>query len=165
MTKRAWGWPVGITALLTVFVGGNLFMMHVAGSDPAFAVEPDYYKKAVAFDSTMDVERRSLALGWHARARVETDGAGHTVIVSLTDATARPVTGADVVVQARFNARANDIVTDTLTETSAGEYTARLQAGHAGEWEIRTDARRGTEHFIAIARTDVRTVPLAAPAP
>lgn len=165
MTKRAWGWPVGITALLTVFVGGNLFMMHVAGSDPAFAVEPDYYRKAVAFDSTMEVERRSLALGWHARARIETAGAGHTVIVSLSDANAQPVTGAAVVVQARFNARANDIVTDTLTETSAGEYSAPLQAGHAGEWEIRTDVRRGAERFIASVRTDVRVTRAAGPAP
>ncbi len=161
MKKGSWGWPLGITLLLATFVGSNLFLMHVAGSDPSFAIEPDYYKKAIAFDSTMAEERRSNTLGWHAEARIDAMHATHTVIVALTDAQQKPLTGAVVVVHARFNARANDVVADTLTETPAGVYSAPLVASHAGEWEVQIDARRGSAHFMTSVRTDVRIAAVA----
>ena len=151
MKGKAWGWPVGITLLLTVFVGGNLMMMHVAGNDPSFAVEPDYYKKAVAFDSTMAEEQRSVALRWTAAAAI----ARGTLVVTIVDSLLAPVTSANVTVQARFNARANEVLADTLVERSPGRYVAALDARHTGEWEVRIDARRGREHFVTSVRTEV----------
>ncbi|CAN5138016.1 FixH family protein [soil metagenome] len=154
--KPGAAWPIGIVAILAVFVGGNLFMMRIANDDPSMAIEPDYYRKAVGFDSTMAEERRSAALGWSAQTKIAgSDSApGATVRVWLRDAAHQPVEGAKVTIVARFNARANDTIVDTLTERATGEYAAPLRVSHAGEWEVLVTAERGTSRFTASTRTD-----------
>ena len=147
-------WPVGITVLLTVFVAANLIVMRVAGADPSFAVEPDYYQKAVEFDSTLDLERRSAALGWSAMSAIASDSAGATLTVTLRDARARPVAGASVTVAARYVARANDVRSATLREVTPGTYAAPLDAPHAGQWEVRVSATRGPDRFFANTRAE-----------
>ena len=54
--SRLWPWAIGAVLLITV--AANLALFHVAGSDPSFVIEPDYYAKAVAWDSTMAQTRR-----------------------------------------------------------------------------------------------------------
>lgn len=152
--KRGLGWPIGITAILVVFVVANLLVMRLANDDPAFAIEPDYYNKAVAFDSTMATERRSAALGWSASATIAQGNAGPMVTVTLADARQRPIIGASVTIDARFNARANDVLTATLREAEPGQYTAPLAVRHAGQWEVRIIARRGTDRFVASTRAE-----------
>jgi len=159
--KPGMAWPIGIVVILTVFVAANLAVMRLANSDPSFAIEPDYYSKAVAFDSTMAIERRSAALGWTASA-VVAPAAGTrqaAVRVTLADAARQPVRGASVSITARYNARANDVLSATLREDAPGEYDAPLAVGHAGQWEVRIDAVRGAEHFTASTRTDVPRSP------
>src|SRR4051812_3654125 len=94
-------WPIGITVILLGFAAANLAMMRVARNDPAFAVEPDYYRKAVGFDSTMAQERQTLALGWVASSRIERVDRISTVAVILRDSLGEPVRGAAVSVRAR----------------------------------------------------------------
>jgi nitrogen fixation protein FixH len=148
-------WPLGIALLLAGFVVVNLLLMRLAGNDPSFAVEPDYYRKAVGFDSTMAQDRRSLALGWRAAsALVPSTGSGWRVNVTLTDSVRQPVAGATVTVSARYNARANDIVLATLHETAPGLYSAPLAVSHGGEWEVGVDATRGAEHFVVSTRAE-----------
>lgn len=147
--KRDAAWPVGIVLLLATFVAANLFVMRIAGADPSFAVEPDYYQKAVGFDSTMALTARSNALGWTARAGLTSD----SVTVHLIDARARPATGATVTISARFNARAADVHVATLIEGEPGRYVAPLTTAHAGEWEVRVDASRGIDRFVTSLRT------------
>lgn len=155
--KPGMGWPIGISAILAAFVIGNLALMRLANDDPAMAIEPDYYKKAVAFDSTLAQEKRSAALGWAASTTIASvDGSrGPIVTVSLADAAQVAVQGATVTVTARYNARANDVLTDTLREASPGQYRARLAVTHAGQWEVRIDAVRGAEHFMTSTRAEV----------
>ena len=155
--KPGMGWPIGIVAILVAFVVGNLALMRLAGSDPAMAIEPDYYKKAVAFDSTMAQEKRSALLGWTATTTITPDtGAGGMVVsVALVDAAHAPVKGASVAITARYNARANDVLSDTLHEAAPGQYRAPLAVTHAGQWEVRIDAVRGTEHFMESTRAEV----------
>ena len=75
--KPSTRWPLGITALLALFVGVNVYLMRVANDDPSFSVEPDYYHKAVVFDSTIAQERRNVVLGWRASTSIDPDaGAG-----------------------------------------------------------------------------------------
>lgn len=140
--KSGIGWPIGVACILGATIIGNFAVMRIAKSDPAFAVEPDYYRKAVEFDSTMAQERRNLALGWQVAATMdpitETDSA--RVIVTLRDAEATVVEGAQVAVMARFNARANDTLTAVLSEQAPGRYETTLPVSHAGEWEVRVDA-------------------------
>jgi nitrogen fixation protein FixH len=165
--KPGMGWPIGVATLLGVTVLANLWVMRVATNDPSFAIEPDYYQKAVAFDSTMADARRSLTLGWTATSTiVASDSVGRpTVTVTIVDARQAPVEGATVNVVALANARANDILTATLRDIGGGRYQGSLAAQFMGLWEVRVDAVRGTEHFVASTRTtlaqsvDPRTAP------
>ncbi|MBL0937569.1 MAG: FixH family protein [Gemmatimonadaceae bacterium] len=147
--KPGIGWPIGISCILGATIIGNLTVMRIAKSDPAFAIEPDYYRKAVQYDSTMAQERRNIALGWQVVAQVEPINANDSarVVVTLNGPDATPLTHARVAVMARFNARANDTLTAVLTEQVDGQYVTTLPIGHVGEWEIRVDARRDQSHW------------------
>jgi nitrogen fixation protein FixH len=155
--KQGMGWPIGVAVVLGATVIGNLIMMKVANGDPSMAIEPNYYAKAVTFDSTIAEERRSVALGWTATSSIATtDSTGtRTVTVTIADAQQQPVRGARVSVTALFNARANDVLSATLTEDAPGQYVAPLAAKYPGQWEVRVDAVRGGEHFVASTRTEV----------
>jgi nitrogen fixation protein FixH len=155
--KPGAGWPIGIAVILGATVVANLVVMRVATNDPSFAIEPDYYKKAVAFDSTIAEERRSNALGWTATSTiVASDSAGRpTLTVRLLDAQRRPVQGATMKAVALANVRANDLVSVALTEAAPGEYAARLGARISGQWEVRVDAVRGADHFTTSTRADI----------
>jgi len=163
--KPGMGWPIGIVVVLAATVAANIVVMRVASSDAAFAVEPDYYKKAVAFDSTMATERRSNALGWSARSSiVASDSIGRPMLtVTLVDAQGQPLQGATVNVTALANARANDILSAALHETAPGQYQARLSAKFAGLWEVRIDAVRGADRFVTSTRTDVANTTASTP--
>lgn len=152
--KSGIAWPIGITAILGATVAANLFVMRLASNDPAFAVEPDYYRKAVQYDSTMAQERRNLALGWQATTVLDsvTAGTATRVRIQLHDAGAAPVTGATVSLMARFNARANDTLTATLMEGAPGNYITTLPIRTPGEWEVRIDAVRDSARYTTSQR-------------
>lgn len=152
--KRATRWPLAITAVLTVFVAVNVALFRVAGDDPSFAVEPDYYARAVNWDSTMAQARRNHTLGWRlAPSLGPVSNASAVLRVSLTDSTGNPIEGATVRVAALFNARASAVIHSTLAH-DGGEYVARLPMRHAGLWELRFDVTRGGQHFTATSRLD-----------
>jgi nitrogen fixation protein FixH len=152
--KAGMGWPIGITVILGATVAANLVMMRIANNDPSFSVEPDYYKKAVFYDSTMAQARRNLDLGWGVQAFVDSIVAGQPtrLRVVLRDEQALPLLGATVQATVLFNARANDLTTATLTDEGAGVYTASVPINTPGEWEVRVNATRDTSHFTSSTR-------------
>ena len=95
--QSGWWWPWFVVALLVATAAGQGIMYYEATHDPTFAIEPDYYNKAVAYDSAMLRERETIALGWHPigtmTAASPTDAA---VRVVLTDSLGLPVVGARV---------------------------------------------------------------------
>lgn len=155
--KQGMGWPIGVASILALTVAANIVVMRIASDDPSFSVEPDYYRKAVNFDATMAQERTNLALGWGFDAAIDSIGDGqHTRLsVRLRDAAASPLRGARVAVMARFNARANDTLTAVLEERTPGTYVATLPIAHPGEWEVRVDARQGSQRFSTSSRVMV----------
>ena len=152
--KAGAGWPIGITAILGATVAANLVMMRVANNDPSFAVEPDYYRKAVFFDSTMAQTRRNRDLGWSAQTVADSivPGRPTRLRVLLRDEAAQPVLGAQVAATVLFNARANDLTTTTLRDEGAGVYTTSVPINTPGEWEVRVNATRDTSHFTSSTR-------------
>ena len=152
--KAGMGWPIGITVILGATVAANLVMMRIANNDPSFSVEPDYYKKAVFYDSTMAQARRNLDLGWGVQAFVDSIVAGQPtrLRVVLRDEQALPLLGATVQATVLFNARANDLTTATLTDEGAGVYTATMPINAPGEWEVRVNVTRDTSHFTSSTR-------------
>ena len=63
--RKGWLWPVLVVGLLLVSVTANLVILFVATNDPSFAVEKDYYTKAVNWDEKRAQDARNLALGWN----------------------------------------------------------------------------------------------------
>lgn len=154
--KRGTGWPIAIAAILGITVVANFAVLYVAGNDPSFVVEPDYYQKAVHYDDEMAQEQRNQQLGWLLTPSVAPlRPAGADVTVRLTDARGIPLTGVHVRVAAVYNARAADVLDTTLSPRPDSEYVGHLPMRHAGEWELRFEAVRGPERFTAVRRVDV----------
>lgn len=147
-------WPIGITAMLAATVAGNLVMMRIANNDPSFAVEPDYYRQAVLYDSTMAQTQRNRDLGWQVQVVADSIRPGRPtrLQVTLRDAQTQPVTDAIVEATVLFNARANDRTTARLLPDGSGGYTASVPINTPGQWEVRVRARRDTAHFTASTR-------------
>lgn len=161
MTRNGRLWPWAIVLVLGLTVGGNLWVMRVAGSDPSFAIEPDYYQQAIDWDSTMAQTTRNDALGWALTAQISPPlASGATEVVAmLRDASGAPLTGATVRVAASHNARGTEILTAELTDAGDGRYVATIPAARRGLWELRFEAARNGEQFTATVRTDTTRDP------
>lgn len=161
MTRRGQLWPWAMAALLGATVAGNIWVMRIAGADPSFAIEPDYYRKAVDWDSTRAQASRNAGLGWVLEARLQPpDARGQaTLTARLVDAGGRPVSDATLRVEATHNARATEILAADLAPTGTGDYAATLPATRRGLWELRFEARRGEDRFTATLRTDTTRDP------
>lgn len=153
--KRGIGWPIGVVAILAATVGLNIYIYRVANDDPSFAIEPNYYQKAVHWDSTMDQMRANQTLGWHVAPTLGqfTPQSGARLQVTVTDAAGAVIQGATVRVAAFFNARANDVIDETLVRDSAG-YAVTLPVKYAGVWELQFDVQHGGQRFTSTSRVE-----------
>lgn len=155
--KKGWYWPFLLVGLLASGVGVNLYFMSCAISDPSFAVEPDYYAKAIAWDAHQAQARDNAELGWTLELAVAPadSGTGRArVVASLLDRDGLPVPGLTVGLEAFHNARASQVVRSELVETAEHAYEADVAVSRPGFWEFRVAATRGTEVFTAIVDQD-----------
>jgi nitrogen fixation protein FixH len=146
-------WPIALAGVLAVSAAANLVVVAVAVRDPSFAVERDYYRKALAWDETMAQEQRNVELGWHVDATLVTLGRPRhdaRLDVRVADADGRPIDGARVTVEALHNARANDLFAPLLTAQDAGRYTGSLPGARRGLWELRIRVARGAAVFTTV---------------
>jgi nitrogen fixation protein FixH len=128
--------------------------------DPSFALESDYYRKAVSWDAQRELDRESAALGW--QAQLEASPAEHTtrLRVQLKDASGDALTGSSVRVQAFANARAARQFEVALAETAHGIYEGELPSPASGLWEFRLEAARSTARFAKSVRLSVESASL-----
>jgi hypothetical protein len=52
-----------VVTALGLTVGGNIWVAVIASDDPSFAIEENYYQRALQFDAQRGVEQRSDRLG------------------------------------------------------------------------------------------------------
>jgi len=147
--------PVALLLASTLGVGSlALIAMH----DPNFALEPDYYKKALHWDQTQAQAGENRRLGYHVAAepRVVLDAANQAALFfTLTDANGNPVSGATVHADAFANAFSGEINALTLEERAPGVYAVTLTARHVGLWEFRLVVQSGSERFTTTVRRDL----------
>jgi nitrogen fixation protein FixH len=147
MTAARW-WPAALVAVLAVTVVANVALLWKANSDPSFAVEPDYYQRAVHWDSTIAQRQRSDALHWRAAARLAPPDDGEaTIFVTLTTRDGAPVDSADVRAEASHNARGADVYQVRLLASGPGLYAARIPSRAQGLWRVDLTATRGPDRF------------------
>lgn len=166
--KRGAYWPWLLTLALLFTVSANVVMLFAANSDRnGSVVEPDYYRKAVAWDSTMARRAASDRLGWHATATVERSVAGVAsageVVVRIADAAGAAVQGATVTATLIHNLDAGHPTVLSLREAPGGGYAARAPIAHPGRWEVRIEAERAGARFLATEIVDAREGPREGP--
>lgn len=155
--KRGMQWPIAIAAILVLSSAGQILFAIVASRDQAFAVESDYYEKAVRWDDEIAQRRENSVLRWTVTPTLRL-GAGSgdgALAVELRDSAGRAITGATVKVLAMHNARASRQLSATLSEVGDGAYHAPLPAQRPGEWELRFSVQRGGERFTVSERVAV----------
>lgn len=155
-------WPAAVVGALVVTVGANIAIFVLANDGDRAAVEPHYYERAVAWDSTMAEEARSAATGWEATVTLSPAGAsrdGAVLRVRLVDRESRPVDGAIVRVEAIHNLDEGRRVSAVLGPRGNGAYEDRVPLERRGLWELRLRADRGSEHYEADLRRDLADGP------
>lgn len=152
--KPAAAWPLALAGVLALTVVANVAMLAAANAPGGTRVEPDYYRRALAWDSTQAERARSAALGWRADAAFTHAG---ELALALRDAADHPVTGARVEVLAIHNLEPGPPVAWSLGEVAPGSYGARVRPGRAGRWELRVRATRAAEVFTAVLHADLAT--------
>ncbi len=167
MAGKGWFWPCAIVALLVASAGANIGLMLVASRDASFAVEPDYYRKAVEWDRTMAQEATNDALGWSLSARFAADGraTGGRLVIRVLDRSGAALTGARVAVHAFPSARASQIFRAALDAEGAGVYSIAMAPGPAGLWEVRVTVTRGADVFTRALGAERREPAVAATTP
>jgi nitrogen fixation protein FixH len=153
-------WPAFIAGALALQVLASLVTIYLATSNPSYAVEDDYYRKALAWDAKRAQDHRNLELGWTLRFEITSATvAGDRAVLSvdLGDAAGSPVDGALLDVEAFHNARADDLLRARLDGHGNGRYSAPLPITRQGVWELRFVAERGDDRFT---HTETRYVAL-----
>lgn len=161
--KSGWYWPWLLVLGMSGIVGVNVWMLVVASGDAnGSVVEPDYYRKAVAWDSTMAVRAASERLGWRTELSLTgASGAPASLEVRLADASGAGIAGAAVTATLIHNADAARHVDVRLRDLGDGRYAAEPALAHPGLWEVRIEATRGTAHFAETRHTDLAVRPAA----
>ncbi len=153
--KSLWAWvPVVLLGSMLCGLGA---LAYIATGDPHFALEPDYYDKAVHWDRARGEQRESDASGVKAELAPLVIGAdGRALVrVALVDAARKPLRGARVRIEAFPNAYATRLVRLELRESEPGVYVASLERPIAGLWELRLEAADGGRRFREVLRRDV----------
>ncbi len=129
--------PVVLLGFLMSIVGA---MVVISTNDPNFAVEPDYYQKAVDWDKKRAQDAENERLGWKVSWTFEAasvQGGDDNVGLQLDDAEGAPLEGAIVSIEAFHNAHAAEIQSVSLRDEGAGRYRGKLRLSRSGVWEFR----------------------------
>ena len=145
-TKAAWLWPLGVIGILMVSFTICGITIFAATTDDSYAIENDYYARAVAWDDTAAQRERNKELGWTAQAVVRESG---PIEITLLDAAGEPVTGGLVNATVFHHAARRDALDRQFTETAPGVYTTNLEAVRSGLWQLRLTAQANGERFTA----------------
>jgi len=154
------GWPAVIIGALALHVVVSLVTVWVATSNPSYAVEENYYQKAIHWDDKRAQDGRNIALGWKIAfdvVRSETAGQPATLELRLTDRSENPLPAAGVAVEAFHNTRAGEILRARMVTGHDGRCSAPLAVHRTGVWEFRFVVERGADRFT---HTETRYLPL-----
>jgi len=143
---RAWVWPLGVVGMLCVSLTVCAITVVAAVGDPSYAVEPDYYQRAVDWDKQQAMLATSQALGWNTEFGLDlTSG---EIVITLTDSLDRPLEGAVARALVFHHARRNDAQELLLQPSEPGRYAAKVASPREGQWQVRLHVRRGPETYV-----------------
>ena len=148
-------WKFVPAGLLGAMLTGLVTMATIAADDPSFAVESDYYKKAIAWDRELDQQGTNARLA--RKVTLETRSSSERVAalaLRVADAGGAALDGAEVELEAFPNARAGERQRLVFTERRPGAYAAELALTRTGLWELRLTVTRGKDRTTHVLRVD-----------
>ena len=167
----AWSskWPLLVVALLGGHVLILVAVVMVATRDPSFAVVPNYYENAVAWDQQQAEKRESAKLGWQLKVTPadEVDLLNRRAITfMLTDASGAGVAGASLDVTCFHHSHATRPIRFSATTAADGQVTQWLTVRHAGFWDfacqaVAADGRKYVETVTLFVNPAMRSDELA----
>lgn len=155
---RSWLWPTVVIGVLALHAVALVVVVFIATRDPSFAVEPNHYQKALAWDGSAARLRASQQLGW--TASIQTDQASdelgrRRLTCRIVDKDGIAVVGATVRLVMFHHARAADRLEVSLSPEKDGTYAAVVPMKRKGLWECRVAARRGDSLFSTVVMQEV----------
>ncbi len=151
-------WPTIVVTVLLGNVALGVVLYRVANADSHFAIEPDYYRKALDWDATQVQARYNAALGWQVTPSMGPLVAGGPTPLTLdiVGADGRPLIGATATLEARQVAHAANVITATaVAEGRAGRLVAPVALEREGLWELRLTIDHAGQRFTEQLRLDV----------
>jgi hypothetical protein len=149
-------WAFVPAGLLCSMLAGLITLATIAADDPSFAVESDYYKKAVSWDRELEQQEENARLArqvtLEARSLPKRTAA---LALRVTDARGEPLNGADVRLEAFPNARSGERQRLVFTERLPGAYAVELPLTRAGLWELRLTVSRGKDRTTHVMRVEL----------
>lgn len=154
-------WPLIITGILVGNLVLGVFLIRIAADDQHFAVEPDYYQRALAWDTVQAQRSHNVALGWQLDATMDPIAPRGTtpLVLQLRDRAGIPLAAESATIEARPIAYAADAIFATATPRTHDSLREALHAelpiSREGLWEFRIAVRRGGDQFTATLRADL----------
>ncbi len=151
--STGWHWPLIIFGLLGSQMLIWFVMLFIALSDPTVAVEPDYYRKSLNWNDTIQQRADNQRLGWTIEFEIvepTTVGENRTLRCQLINIDGAPLEGAQITIEAFARARANNRLHLSMSEAGKGWYETTGDLRRDGLWELRTTVDRGPETFTDI---------------
>ena len=137
--RAALKWGAIIVGILGTSFTTGMVMLYVSATDPSFAVEPDYYNRALNWDEHAEQRRTNAELDWRIELQ---DQPGSTagmraLTATLTNRDGNPIEDATVGVIAFHNARSANRFEFPMTPAGGGVFSAEQPLARAGWWEFR----------------------------
>ncbi len=155
---RSWLWPTVIIGVLALHSVALVVVVFIATRDPSFAVEPNHYQKALAWDGSAARLRASQQLGWTVSIQTDSivDELGQRRLDLPHPRQGRHRGGWRQCALIIFHhARAADRLEVSLSPEKDGSYVALAPMKRKGLWECRITARRGDSLFNGVVMQDV----------
>ncbi len=152
--ERGLHWPVMLVCMFLVSASFVIVTAILGAGSGSHMVEPDYYARAVNWDSERERLEAAERLGWDVRVSasgVLNPTGTRLVSVLLFDSEGNPIEEAIVQVICFANTQAHDRIEVELPYTSAGQYQTRIQGMHTdGFWEFRVSIDALREQALVI---------------
>ncbi|ANM31614.1 hypothetical protein ABI59_21715 [Acidobacteria bacterium Mor1] len=154
-------WIGLVVGLLLLSVGIQAAMIVIASSDPSFALEPEYERKALEWDALKRERQQSEALGWEVKLRAlpATTRGQVELRLEAVDELGAAIDDARVHLEGFHNARLGDLRGWELPHQGDGLYSDLLPLQRAGVWEFRVRIERGDDLYVDRFRKSVVTEP------
>ncbi len=156
---RGWYWawiPVGMFVVQGVILAITITLATGRGLN---AVEPDYYRRSLAWDEQAALLRSADKLGWTVEASVGPQTGvlpDREVAVSVLGPDGHALAGASVQVEMFHHGSAGDRRSLNLEPgDGTGAYTTQTRIRRAGLWELRVLVERGSDRALVIQHVEV----------